>query len=147
MQKINQKGRDAERIGQELRKFFDMHAIPYKEVAERIQITRASLSNIFAGRDALGKVRAKKLADAYGFDYIFLLTGEGELLSHSPSIHQSIEGSHNVQVAEVKPSACPSAEELMSRIDQLERTLADKDKEVAFLRDMVGRLIPSGKLQ
>ena len=139
--------KNTERVGQELRRYFDLHFIKYKDVADRINISRASLSNILSGRDSLGKTRAKRLADAYGFDYIFLLTGEGELISKSPTIHQSIEGSHNVQVAEVKPSACPSAEELMSRIDQLERTLADKDKEVAFLRDMVGRLIPSGKLQ
>lgn len=139
--------KNIDRVRNELRRYFDEHGIKHSDVAERICISRASLCNILAGRATLGKNRAKRLADAYGFDYIFLLTGEGELISHSPTIHQSIEGSHNVQVAEVKPSACPSAEELMSRIDQLERTLADKDKEVAFLRDMVGRLIPSGKLQ
>lgn len=130
-----------------MRQYFDANGIKYKDVAEKIHVTRGAISNILAGRDAIGKDRAKRLSDVYGFDYRFLLTGEGELFPPKVGIHQNISGSHNVQVAEVKTKGCPSVEELMNKIEQLERSVADKDKEVTFLRDMLDRLIPGRKLQ
>lgn len=129
-----------------LRNYFDSHGIKYKEVADELGIAPPTISNILSGRDTIGKSRARKLVKHYGFDMLFLLTGEGELFPQKPAIKQTIVGENNTQVAEVGGN-CPSMADLLAKVASLERINKAKDNEITFLRDMINRLIPGQKLQ
>ncbi len=63
----------------ELRKYFDQAGILQREIAERLELHEGTVSSILSGRYEISKKVARKMAEAYGFDLEFLLTGEGVL--------------------------------------------------------------------
>lgn len=64
---------------EEMAKYFASHGIKNRQIAERLGLTDQTISNMLKGRDSLGKKRCAQLAEAYGFDLNFLITGEGSL--------------------------------------------------------------------
>ena len=64
----------------EMRSYFARKGIKNKDIAEALGLSAASVSNMLAGRDPMGKQRAQALHEAYGFDIGFLLTGVGSLI-------------------------------------------------------------------
>lgn len=78
---------------EELKRYFDSIGMKRCDVAEKLGLSPAALSNMLADRDVIGKSRAMKLHEVFGFDYMFLLTGEGSLFSGGPVQH--VEVSHN----------------------------------------------------
>jgi len=78
---------------EELKRYFDSIGMKRCDVAEKLGLSPAALSNMLADRDVIGKSRAMKLHEVFGFDYMFLLTGEGSLFGGGPV--QRVEVSHN----------------------------------------------------
>ncbi len=72
-----------------LREYFDKNGILQKEVCEVLGLHSGTVSSILSGRFGISKKVAKRLADVYGFDLEFLLTGEGVLIHPGVRIHQS----------------------------------------------------------
>lgn len=69
------------KIGAQLRQFFDAEGITQKEVAQALGVTPQYVNGICAGRNVIGKTIADKLAKYYGLSKSWLLTGEGDMLS------------------------------------------------------------------
>lgn len=130
----------------EMRNYFDANGIALKDVAEAIGVQPSSVSNMLADRDKIGKIRAKRLRDAYGFDYLFLLTGEGELFpAVPPHSHQVMKVGVNKGSMSQSSGNCPDVSELLAKIDKLTEDLKAKENENAWLRSLVDRLAPEGK--
>lgn len=73
----------------ELRKYFDQAGILQREIAESLGLHEGTVSSILCGRYEISKKVARKMADVYGFDLEFLLTGEGVLIHPGVRIHQA----------------------------------------------------------
>lgn len=76
-----------------VKNYIEEHCLVQKDIAQQMGISPASFNNMLAGRDAIGKRRAQKLHDIFGFDIVFLITGEGSLFGGGPVQH--VEVSHN----------------------------------------------------
>ena len=72
---------------QEISRYFTLNGIKQRDAAEAVGVNESSMSNILAGRYKIGRKMAFKFKEAFGFDPIFLLTGEGGLFT--PRIDQS----------------------------------------------------------
>ena len=112
--------------------YIEEHGLVQKDIAQQMGISPASLNNLLNGRDNIGKRRAQRLHELFGFDVVFLLTGEGSLFSgpirHVEVSHNSGSSRNTVNVGE-----SPDAAALKSKIEALE-------KENAWLRQMVEKL-------
>lgn len=89
-----------------MKRYFALQGIRNAEVAERMGVSRSNISNMLAGRDNIGRLRAMQLHDVFGFNVHFLLTGEGDLLAPEDSKTTFVEarqngGSHNSQTVTV----------------------------------------------
>lgn len=90
-----------------MKRYFTLQGIRNAEVAERMGVSRSNISNMLAGRDNIGRLRAMQLHDVFGFNVHFLLTGEGDLLApEDPKKTTLVEarqngGSHNSQTVTV----------------------------------------------
>lgn len=67
-------------IHEELKRYFSNNGISQVEIAEKLGLSAASVSNMLNGRDKIGNKRAAQLNRAYGFNIQYLITGEGSLL-------------------------------------------------------------------
>lgn len=70
----------------EMARYFAQNGIKNRQIAEKLGISEQTVSNMLKGRDSLGGKRCAQLAEAYGFDMQYLVTGKGSLF---PS--QSVE--------------------------------------------------------
>ena len=75
-------------VAQAVKDFIDSHAIKQCELAEKLDVTPATVSNFLSGKFDIGKSLAAKLHKVYGMNTIFLMTGEGELME--PENRQSV---------------------------------------------------------
>lgn len=71
------------KIGNKLREYFENQGITQKEVAERIGIKPQYLTKIYNDDREIGKNMATKWTTQFGLSKVWLLTGEGEMLSSS----------------------------------------------------------------
>lgn len=62
-----------------LRIYFTEKNIKSIEVAEKVGVSKGTISNILNGKYAMGKDLAGKLAEVYGFDMQQQVTGKGSL--------------------------------------------------------------------
>lgn len=112
--------------------YIEEHGLVQKDIAQQMGISPASLNNLLNGRDNIGKRRAQRLHELFGFDVVFLLTGEGSLFSgpirHVEVSHNSGSSRNTVNVGESSDAAA-----LKSKIEALE-------KENTWLRQMVEKL-------
>ena len=128
-----------------MRQYFEANGIALRDVASAIGVKPATISNMLADRDKIGKIRAKRLNEAYGFNYLFLLTGVGDLFGGpapdpAPSYHQHA-GVNNGTMQQ--NNGCPDISELMDKIDKLTADLKAKEDENTWLRNLVDRLAPA----
>lgn len=133
-----------------IKDYFDKNGIVYKDVADKLGISSPTLSNMLSGRNPIGKGRATKLSNLYGFDLRFILSGEGDLFPKHP-IHQEMRVTTNngeiIQNAgeQQHGSKCPSVSELMDKVTELSAKLDAKEQENSWLRSMVENLSGAGK--
>ena len=71
-----------EKIAREIKDYLAEHNITMTEVASRLGCSQQAVSNQLSGRK-IGENVARKWADAFGFNLVYLMTGEGSLLAPS----------------------------------------------------------------
>ena len=117
--------------------FIEEHGLVQKDIAAKMGISPASLNNMLNGRDNIGKRRAQKLHDMFGFDVVYLLTGEGTLFSgpirHGEVSHNGGSSQNTVNFGESSDTSA-----LKARIDALE-------KENSWLRQMIEKMTGAAK--
>lgn len=64
-----------------LNNYFHEYRIKQSDVAERLGINQSNISSIINGRRPIGAKLAMRMHEEFGFDYHFLMTGEGELFA------------------------------------------------------------------
>lgn len=113
-----------------VKSYFEEHGLVQKDIAERMGISPASLNNMLKGRDNIGKRRAQKLHELFGFDIVYLLTGQGTLFGSG--VNQRIEAPNNSgSIQQTNETSDVAA--LKTRIKSLE-------EENAWLRSMVDKM-------
>lgn len=70
----------AERVGNEIRAYFNAQGITQQEVAERLGIAQTGISARLCGLRPFGKNAAARWSEVFGFSRQFLCTGEGSLI-------------------------------------------------------------------
>lgn len=149
----------------EMRSYFARKGIKNKDIAERLDISPAAVSNMLAGRDPMGKQRAFALHDAYGFDVTFLLTGIGSLIPGEGNAYAAPESraperedAPGLPAGAVPHGWLADFSSMMSRLDDIARRIAviqddirefrrdqgGGDPEKERLWELVGRLTRAG---
>lgn len=139
-----------------MRLYFEEKGILQVDVAKAMNVSPSRINNILAGREGLGKRNARKFSDLYGFNYVYLVTGEGSLFAPVPPVSQNMHAGINngtmSQSAAPSPdheerhrNGCPSIDELLARVDELSKSVEAKDREISWLREIVNRLMPDAK--
>ena len=68
-----------EQIAREIKDYLVAKGLTMTEVANRLGCSQQAVSNQLSGRK-IGENVARKWADAFGFDLVYLMTGEGSLI-------------------------------------------------------------------
>lgn len=123
-----------------LREYFDKNGILQKDVCEILGVQSGTLSSILSGRFGISKKVAKKLADAYGFNIEFLLTGEGVLCPPPGTVRisqqQRVTG-NGTGIQAIGDQAL-AAENAQLR-QQLEQCRAEKDRLLGIIETLTKR--------
>lgn len=130
----------------EMRSYFARKGIKNKDIAERLGISPAAVSNMLAGRDPMGKQRAFALHDAYGFDVTFLLTGIGSLIPGEGNAYAAPESraperedAPGLPAGAVPHGWLADFPAMMSRLDDIARRVAAIQDDIReFRRDQGG---------
>lgn len=143
----------AEFVGDALRNYFDNAGISQQEIAERLNITQASVSARFCGLRGFGKNAAKKWADEFGFNKGFLVNGTGCLLEENDSqtIHQNITGNSGVAINQAggsgqiqvgcMPGKTKAGEGFFAKLCQdLMQQIIERDERICCLEDEINNL-------
>lgn len=129
-----------------MRSYFARKGIKNKDIAERLGISPAAVSNMLAGRDPMGKQRAFALHDAYGFDVTFLLTGIGSLIPGEGNAYAAPESrtpepedAPGLPAGAVPHGWLADFSSMMSRLDDIARRIAAIQDDIReFRRDQGG---------
>ena len=68
-----------------MKEYFRRERISQAEVGRIMGMGRASVCTMLGGRDNIGRLRAEKLNQHFGFNIDFLLTGNGKLVDETQS--------------------------------------------------------------
>lgn len=125
----------------ELRKYFDKHGIKQREICEATGSSHSTVSNILSGRFGISKDMAHTLAKVYGFDVIFLLSGEGELF---PPHGIRIAPHHNTNTGDgagaINVNADATLRQQVADLQrELERERAEKARLLGIIETMTGK--------
>lgn len=69
------------RQAETLNNYFRENHMKQTDIAERLGINPSNLSCMLNGKRTIGASMAMKMHEEFGFDYHFLMTGEGELFA------------------------------------------------------------------
>lgn len=121
-----------------LREYFDKNGILQKEVCEVLGLHSGTVSSILSGRFGISKKVAKRLADVYGFDLEFLLTGEGVLVPPPGTVRisqsQRVTG-NGTGIQTIGADQALAMENAQLR-DQLEQCRAEKDRLLGIIETL-----------
>ena len=70
------------KIGRELREYFENQGVKQAEVARRIGVKPQYITKVFSNEREIGKSQIEKWVTQFGFNKVWLLTGEGEMLNN-----------------------------------------------------------------
>ena len=87
-----------EKIAREIKDFLVDKNLTMTDVAARLGCSQQAVSNQLSGRK-MGQNVARKWADAFGFDLVYLMTGEGSLFAKG--------GQSSIQAATNEPDTVP----------------------------------------
>ena len=120
-----------------IREYFDKYGILQREIAEALGVHEGTVSNILAGRFGISKNIARKMAEIYGFDLGFLLSGEGALFAPGVRISQSqrVNGGTGIQAIGDQALAAENAQ----LRQQLEQCRAEKDRLLGIIETLTKR--------
>lgn len=71
------------KIGKELREYFDNKGIKQTEIAKMIGVKPPYITKIFSNEREIGKNQVEKWITQFGFNRVWLLTGEGSMLKET----------------------------------------------------------------
>jgi hypothetical protein len=107
------------KIGRELREYFENQGVKQAEVARRIGVKPQYITKVFSNEREIGKSQIEKWVTQFGFNKVWLLTGEGEMLNNDTLPEQTHEtyripllpisaqgGAFNDFVVSVRESEC-----------------------------------------
>lgn len=121
----------------ELRKYFDQAGILQREIAESLGLHEGTVSSLLSGRYEISKKVARKMADVYGFDLEFLLTGEGVLVPPPGTVRiqqsQRVSGGTGIQTIGADQALAMENAQLR---DQLEQCRAEKDRLLGIIETL-----------
>lgn len=122
---------------EELRKYFDQAGILQREIAESLGLHEGTVSSLLSGRYEISKKVARKMADVYGFDLEFLLTGEGVLVPPPGTVRisqsQRVSGGTGIQTIGADQALAMENAQLR---DQLEQCRAEKDRLLGIIETL-----------
>ena len=125
-----------------LRNHFGVHT--QIDFAEAIRITRPALSSAMNGNEAyLTKNLFQKICAAYPgvFNLDYLLTGDGDLLTHEEEVHnEDYEKLYNPQPIDHSSLVNALLAAKDETIESLKRELASKDETIALQRSRIADL-------
>ncbi|MBF1438345.1 MAG: helix-turn-helix transcriptional regulator [Prevotella nanceiensis] len=79
------------KIGRELREYFENQGVKQAEVARRIGVKPQYITKVFSNEREIGKSQIEKWVTQFGFNKVWLLTGEGEMLNNDTLPEQTHE--------------------------------------------------------
>ena len=124
-----------------IRDYFEKNGIPQKDICEATKASKTTISNMLAGRYGISKKMAHALAKLYGFDVVFLLSGEGDLFPpHGIRIaqHHNTNNGEGAGAIHLSEDAALRAEVARLR-DQLERERAEKARLLGIIETITGK--------
>ncbi len=121
-----------------IREYFDKYGILQREIAEALGVHEGTVSNILAGRFGISKNIARKMAEIYGFDLGFLLSGEGSLFAPGVRISQSQKVNGGTGIQAVGADQTLAIENAQLR-QQLEQCRAEKDRLLGIIETLTKR--------
>lgn len=131
----------------DLKKFFENKGISQKELADILEVSVPYVNALLNGKKSLGKKNAERLANLFGLNKSFLLTGEGSLESNkkekiSPSLPPAFDMSLLIENA-VKAATAYADKTiaiLESQVADRDATIASKDALIATLKARISDL-------
>ena len=129
------------RQSEAVREYFDKNGIPQKDICEATKASKTTISNMLAGRFGISKKMAHALAKVYGFDVVFLLSGEGELF---PPQGIRIAQHHNTNTGDgagaINVNADAALRQQVADLQrELERERAEKARLLGIIETMTGK--------
>lgn len=122
-----------------IREYFDKYGILQREIAEALGVHEGTVSNILAGRFGISKNIARKMAEIYGFDLGFLLSGEGSLFAPGVRISQQQRVTGNGTGIQAVGADQALAIENAQLRQQLEQCRAEKDRLLGIIETLTKR--------
>jgi transcriptional regulator with XRE-family HTH domain len=110
-----------------LRAYFDARGIKQRDLADKLGLHEGTVSSILSGRYGISKGTAAKLAQAFGFNLLFLTTGQGELIDERNARHSA-------------PETTRSADALLAENAELRELLEKKSRENDRLLGIIEKL-------
>lgn len=120
-----------------LRDYIKINRIKQIELAELLGISQTTVSNLLSGRYTMSNEHCEKLAERYGFDLLFLLTGKGELFAEAKPARSDNENNDKAEAKE--------GDNFRLRIENIRLSAenAQLRQELEWLRSMVKGMIPA----
>lgn len=84
------------KIGKELRKYFESQGIKQTEVAQRLGVKPPYITKIFSDEREIGKNQIEKWITQFGFNKVWLLTGEGEMLINNETLPEQTHDTYRI---------------------------------------------------
>ena len=118
----------ADRINDELKRYFRSHGMTYVEVAGRLGYSCQHIINNQLSKGHFGKHMAEKWAREFGFRTEFLLTGKGRLVERTSGYQKLVR--ENESQRNVIGSQMATIRRLTSENDELKRLVSSLKGEV-----------------
>lgn len=119
-----------------IREYFDKNGILQREIAEKLGVHEGTVSSILSGRFGISKNTARKMAEIYGFDLGFLLSGDGSLFPPGVRIHQSQRVSGNGTGIQAIGADQALAMENAQLREQLEQCRTEKERLLGIIETL-----------
>ena len=84
------------KIGKELRKYFESQGIKQTEVAQRLGVKPPYITKIFSDEREIGKNQIEKWITQFGFNKVWLLTGEGDMLTNNETLPEQTHDTYRI---------------------------------------------------
>ena len=126
---------------EKIREYFHEHGIQNRELAEKLGVHEGTISNILSGRFGLSKTNASRLAELYGFDIRFLMTGVGDLFPPGGiriQQHGNTNSGDGAGAIHLGTDAALRAEVAQLR-DQLQREREEKERLLGIIETITGK--------
>ena len=84
------------KIGRELREYFENQGVKQAEVARRIGVKPQYITKVFSNEREIGKSQIEKWVTQFGFNKVWLLTGEGEMLINNETLPEQTHAAYRI---------------------------------------------------